>query len=51
MLMHSYTSEKCIAEATFKFVKASISNGFYFVDLQVHRFCDREDIWGMQIVE
>lgn len=50
-LMHSFHNEKCIEEATFKFTKSSVGDFYYFVDLHIHRFCDRESLWGIQIVE
>lgn len=51
LLLHSYKSDKCIEEATFKFAKGTFGDYYYFVDLVVHRYCDREKIWGILILD
>lgn len=51
MLLHSFRSDRAIEEATFRFAKGAFGDYYYFVDLQVHRFCDREKLWGILILE
>lgn len=51
LLLHSFRSERTIEEATFKFAKGAFGDYYYFVDLQAHRFCEREKIWGILILE
>lgn len=50
-LLHSWSSERSLLESTVKFVRGVNDSDYYLVDVLAHRFCEREDIWGMQIVE
>ena len=51
LLLYSFNNEKAIEEATFKFCKSCVGDGYYPVDLDVHKHCDREWIWGILVVE